>query len=362
MSLRDHYPFDAKYLSSPRVGGIAILLTVFIIWACVEPDLDSAAGSPTSTLTSTMLPMQEPGGVSTSQRGPTLFEQVDDHLRQVQAEQGTAAALAELERITAAQPEVNRFCHAIAHDLGHRALDAVNGSAARALQDRNDVCGGGYTHGVIERALGEAAHPRTAMLTLCAPANDGSCWHGIGHGLMFATGMDAQASTRLCDRAPTRLLASRCGEGVYMQVFSADLSAHHTGGDAEIAHDPERARQLCRQTRSAYAANCWFYAPVVWLTAHPDQFADGIAWCAGAGSSTAAQVCAKGIGSRSVKYHPDDLTIGARTCAEAGLYQDSCLRGMASYWSVHFKGSVPPADLCRHLAQGALRQRCESVA
>ena len=289
------------------------------------------------------------------------FTRTQTRLEGIQRAAGTAAALAELDRLTQAEPEINRTCHAIAHDLGHRALDMVDGDAARALADRDDVCGGGYTHGVIEHALGEAAHPRTAMLTLCAPAQDGSCWHGIGHGLMFATGMDAQAATALCDRAPTRALAARCGEGVFMQLFSADLSAHHTGGDPTIAEDPQRAAAQCQRTRGAYAGNCWFYAPVVWLTRHPEAFAEGIHWCADAGRHGAAQACAKGIGSRAVKYHPDDLAIGARACAQAGEYRDPCLQGMASYWSVHWKGAVPPRDLCQHLERRTLRERCRAV-
>jgi len=284
-----------------------------------------------------------------------------DRLQSVQNTQGTAAALAELDRLIDAQPEISGICHAIAHDLGHRALAIARGDAAMALAARNDTCGGGYTHGVIENALADSSDPRRDMLRLCAPNQDGSCWHGIGHGLMFASGMDPDASNRLCDRAPNRYLANRCGEGVYMQLFTPDLAAHHTGGDANLAHDPERAMEQCEKTRSSYQGNCWFYAPVVWLTANPERFIDGIAWCSHARPGSAAQACAKGIGSRAVKYHPDDLDIAATTCAAAGRLQDPCLLGMASYWSVHHKGAVPPADVCRHLPSGPLRQRCRDI-
>jgi hypothetical protein len=234
-------------------------------------------------------------------------------------------------------------------------------AAQVALRDRNDVCGGGYTHGVIEMALGASTNPRRDLLRVCAPANDGSCFHGVGHGLMFATGMDVGRSLALCDHAPTSLLAGRCGEGVYMQLFSADLSAHHGATLPMDATDPAWAAAQCRTARASYAPDCWFYAPTVWLTAHPDDFTGAIAWCRVSAPNGGAGTCAKGVGSRTVKYHPDDLAIGARVCAAAGGLEDDCLRGMGSYWSVHHKGAVPARDVCRHIDDADTAARCRIV-
>ena len=182
------------------------------------------------------------------------------------------------------------------------------------------MCGGGFIHGVIETVLGESKDPGRDLLRVCAPDNSGSCFHGVGHGVMFATGMDVPAALDLCDRSPSPELSNRCGEGVFMQLFSSDLSAQHVAGEetVDIARDPTRAQARCRTVRAHYAANCWFYVPTVYLTAHPDDFAAAMAWCRDSGTSVGRQLCARGVGSRAVKYHPDDLSVADATCSAAG--------------------------------------------
>jgi hypothetical protein len=261
------------------------------------------------------------------------------------------------------EPAVSFVCHAIAHELGHAAVEQAGGRARAALKIGSEVCGGGYTHGVIETALGTSTHPTRDLLRICAPRNDGSCFHGVGHGVMFATDMNVARSLRLCDRAPTFDLSSRCGEGVFMQLFSSDLSAQHVSGTAslDVASDPDAAQARCRGTRVRYAANCWFYAPTVYLTVHPDDFAGAMGWCRDAGSDLGRQLCARGVGSRSVKYHADDLSIGSAVCATAGAMTDSCLQGMGSYWSVHHEGRVEPSEVCAGVTPKSLRARCRQV-
>lgn len=301
------------------------------------------------------MPAPLPAPVTPAPAG--LFQRELDRVVLVQQEHGTTAALRSLDRDIRRTPALAGVCHPIAHELGHRAAAAAGGSARRALSERDDVCGGGYTHGVIESVLGASRHPGRDLLTVCAPSNDGSCFHGVGHGLMFATHMDVDHSLRLCDLSPTAVLAGRCGEGVYMQAFSADLSAHHDsdGAHAALAQDLTAALHACERARDRYAPNCWFYAPTVFLAQHPDAYRAALTWCATAGSG--AEPCTRGVGSRAVKYHPDDPAIGARACARAGALESACFIGMGSYWSVHHRGRVAPARVCDRL-RGDEARRC----
>jgi hypothetical protein len=326
--------------------------------AAPEPE---AASAPAATRTPTAGPVEA--------EAPTLAELYEanrDEILAVGARKGPAAALRMLDRRIRRTPALAGVCHPIAHDLGHQAVELGGGGidgAQAALTDRDDVCGGGYTHGAIELALGKSTDPERDLLRVCAPANDGSCFHGVGHGLMFATGMHVRRSLDLCDGSPTRTLAARCGEGVFMQLFSADLSAGHTSDDdaPDVARDPDAASATCQRVRDAYAPNCWFYAPTVWLAAHPDDFAGALAWCRAEATGDGRQLCARGVGSRSVKYHPDDVTIGARICASAPRLADSCFQGMGSYWSVHHRGRKPPIGVCRHIQGADLADRCRAA-
>ena len=290
-----------------------------------------------------------------------LYSQVSAELLELQREQGSAAALEELDVRSRADTALGGVCHAISHDLGHQALELAGGKPGKALTVRNDVCGGGFTHGVIEDALASSKDPGRDLLKICAPEQDGSCFHGVGHGVMFATGLDVARSLDLCDFAPKEILSVRCGEGVFMQLFSADVAGGHAAGKGSNPQTVDTARATCAGVRMPYAGSCWFYVPTLWLAETPDDFAGAMQWCAEASSGFGEQLCAKGVGSRTIKYHPDDPMIGARVCANAGELTNSCLAGMGSYWSVHHKGTRPASDVCSRLGSAPLERRCLQV-
>lgn len=285
----------------------------------------------------------EPDDVATTQIAELLA---------LQDAEGTGVALAELERRAQTIGRVSAVCHDVAHELGHAALDRVAGNLSAALAFRTDVCGGGYVHGVVERLLASSKKPARDLAKVC-DVTDGACWHGVGHGLMFATRMDVDRSLEFCAKAPSEVMERRCGEGVFMQLFNAESS------EARNLPSAAQASRQCRQTPAPQTANCWFYAPNVLLSAKPDAFPAAMRWCASLPTETGRQVCARGVGSRTVKRHANDLQVGVRTCAHAGRLRQQCLGGMASYWSVHWQGRKTPASLCPELP--ALRRECRTA-
>ena len=359
-----------------RSAAIGAVLTAAALLVSCSPSSPGTTPVPTPPAAPAPAQASAPSPSITRQASAAAVTAADvysltrDRVLSIQARDGSARALDELGRLAREETGISGVCHAISHDLGHAALELADGRVGDALTDRDDVCGGGFTHGVIEHALAESDDPTADMLTVCAPKQDGSCWHGVGHGLMFAAGMNTVLALAGCAKAPTSMLSNRCGEGVFMQLFSADLAAGHgargsASRDARtrdtIARDPAAARQECLDTSSPHDGQCWFYAPVVWLTVHPDDFAGGIDWCRGAGAGFPSTQCARGLGSRTVKFHPDNLSIGAQACSEARELLDSCVNGMASYWSVHWEGAVPPRDICDQLPRGKARKRCPAV-
>ena len=225
-----------------RAGVVVAMVAATLLVGSCSASVPGGAASPSGISASPAHPMTPSAPPAPAAQLPSpapltaaeLYSATRDELLAIQAREGSGRALGALGRLAHSEQGVSGVCHAISHDLGHAALEQAGGRVGDALTDRDDVCGGGFTHGVIEQALAESADPQTAMLTVCAPMQDGSCWHGVGHGLMF-------------------------GERVFMQLFSADLAADHAA-----------ARKVCQSTRSPHDAQCWFDSPVVWLTVHPD--------------------------------------------------------------------------------------------
>ncbi|HEY8106148.1 MAG TPA: hypothetical protein VIE46_08560 [Gemmatimonadales bacterium] len=209
--------------------------------------------------------------------------------------EGLAAALDALERAAAEDSLVLRGGHQLAHALGRMAVAANGGDAAVIRQCRPDFASGCY-HGVVEAAV--QARGRVDMTDLehmCLgaggedhPGAVHECMHGLGHGVLGATGFDLQAGLRDCDRL-TSTFASWCYSGAFMEAINSALGestlggggghAHHAGMDHgahaghatgpghQLAIDPRDPYSPCDRFANPYATECWVFQGFVTLRA-----------------------------------------------------------------------------------------------
>jgi hypothetical protein len=122
---------------------------------------------------------------------------------------------------------VDPACHRINHFIGAAALVRFNGNVAQALAAGDATCWSGYYHGVLERALVRAKSLQPAALArvarpLCAdrqalPIVLYGCFHGLGHGLMIATGLNLPTSLEVCARLARWWDRDACRGGVFME-------------------------------------------------------------------------------------------------------------------------------------------------
>lgn len=324
----------------------------------------TAAGTPSrpvptapKTLSPTAAPV--PGGVPAVWTLGTLR----DHLVAETKAANPGVALADLARITRADPYVDGFCHPVAHEIGRTALDMYHGDFNRAVSYFNDVCGSGYLHGVVEDKLLESPNPATAVTTLCAPAQTGSCIHGIGHGTMFVTHLDIPAAERMCDRFPLNSQRVNCSEGLFMQLFEPDVTDAAALAKLPTARLAAEPLYPCPDQPWLYQSACYFYAPSYFLTTHdythhPEAFVQALAWCLRAPSDDGATDCTRGTGSRLMKYNIDRPVWTAAQCEQASPAQrEPCVDGMVSYWNVNYGTRSAGAKLCPQLT-GEARRLC----
>ena len=111
-------------------------------------------------------------------------------------------------------PVTSRNCHEIAHDIGHKAYEIYGFSGSMNFTDTTrldhasvqDICAGGYIHGILEEAsLHQPDFTKNPgeLCTYVSKINRSSCYHGVGHALMFAFERgtkDSITATSNCDR------------------------------------------------------------------------------------------------------------------------------------------------------------------
>lgn len=111
----------------------------------------------------------------------------------------------------------------MAHDLGHRAYElfgfsralVFDGSDPVAMTSVDDICAGGYMHGVLEELFlnrPELVEQSDHVCDGVSADGRGSCFHGVGHGIMFSQKRDLKKSLESCNKLSSTVDAHRCYE------------------------------------------------------------------------------------------------------------------------------------------------------
>ncbi|MDH6579310.1 hypothetical protein [Kitasatospora sp. MAP5-34] len=277
-------------------------------------------------------------------------------------------ALADLDRITKKQPYTVRFCHPIAHELGHAAVKRYHEDFEKVISFPHETCAAGYLHGAVEEMLNASKDPESDLLKLCAPANKGPCIHGVGHGTMFVAKQDVAKARDLCNKFPTDSRRITCSEGLFMQLFGPDEEDEKA--KANLPADKLAAEPLypCPEQPPLFQSACYFYAPTFYLSshdyaAHPEVFAGALKWCLAAQPTGGDIDCSRGVGSRTMKYNLDRVNWAADQCATGAdaKHRQACTSGLMSYYTVNFTDPGAPARLCSQITNPEIAGYCRTA-
>ncbi|MFJ1705500.1 hypothetical protein [Kitasatospora sp. NPDC088346] len=277
-------------------------------------------------------------------------------------------ALADLDKISKDKPYTVRFCHPIAHELGHAAVVRYQQDFQKVISFPHETCAAGYLHGAVEEMLANSKTPEQDILTLCAPKNTGPCIHGIGHGIMFVTKQDIPAARALCNKFPTDSRRITCSEGLFMQLFAPDEEDEKAKANLpadKIAKDP---LYPCPEQPALFQSACFFYAPTFYLSSHdyanhPEAFADALKWCLNGKASGGANDCSRGVGSRTMKYNLDREDWAANQCATAAdtWQRQACAQGLVSYYTVNYTDAGAAGRLCAKITNKEIAGYCRTA-
>ncbi len=235
------------------------------------------------------------------------------------------------------EPE-RSWCHEFLHYAGWSLYDQTKDFSS-AFGNAIDVCDNGMRHGVAERFASDAAPGLDASGLVGASdiaCNSGtaigvraSCYHGIGHALMFVTDRDMQRALTLCDQIPERYRMA-CDAGVYMEVL---MTKHVDLDGSEIPEAPKKTlvqtmTDACLHSSPAQQTTCFRYLGNAYFLAYNgDQRAfDGC----GSVEGTHRSDCFWGLASTFVS--PGfTLPEAAQACERAQKFGDAayinCING-----------------------------------
>ncbi|OLB50528.1 MAG: hypothetical protein AUI08_05210 [Gemmatimonadetes bacterium 13_2_20CM_2_65_7] len=268
---------------------------------------------------------------------------LSDHL----THQGVADAVATLDAIAAADPDVAERAHEYAHGLGIEAYSTSPDIAATF-----SACGDGFSsgcrHGVIQ-AYFESREQVTQpeVEALCQPFRSASasrwvlfqCVHGMGHGLTMFRGHDLPQALTDCDLLSDGWDRESCYGGAFMENVinvtsphhpATELAAHghhHMAMSSFKAIDPADPLYPCSIVAERYLHACYQMQTSVMLYENHGDIAAAAKSCERA---PAAQrpVCFQSLGRDITSYTARDPQKTADLCAQArDAYRPSCYFG-----------------------------------
>mgnify|MGYP003132190061 CR=1 FL=1 len=162
-------------------------------------------------------------------------------------------------------------CHSEAHELGKVVYSRLNNFSS-AIHTCGNHCTSGCFHGVLMEMFTSgdehinAEDISSEMNTLCYQDDIGeyfslgTCYHGMGHAMMFLSDYDIDETLELCQLAPTETLNYFCVTGGFMEY-------EFLYGESDLqtsAHYPCDSMQH-------YSAACYRYKMSHLLTAAAEE-------------------------------------------------------------------------------------------
>jgi plastocyanin len=209
-----------------------------------------------------------------------------------------------------ADPVLSKDCHDMSHDLGHKAYELYGFSGAMTFSDpqrlshpsADDICAGGYMHGILEELFLHQPELKDNPGPICAgipEINRASCFHGVGHGLMFVDQRNVTISLSTCRQLKSSDIY-RCFEGVWMEMFWG--LTDHSGGDS-LGWTVDKPLEPCIEAKADEKPTCFLYAHLGYLRTHHADFAGALSLCTNNNLSDADEnFCLKGIGITMMKH------------------------------------------------------------
>ncbi len=256
---------------------------------------------------------------------------------------------------------LSRNCHELTHEIGHTAFNKYK-DFGKAMQYQDEVCNSGYMHGVIESYFEKNKSDISgAVKNACKSYKKNNfiaweCFHGIGHGVMFATDNNMPKSINLCAKLPNAFQYSACANGVFMQNFNSDEFIHPSKFLSS-----KNFFYPCSTLNLQDMKNCYLYSPIYFLSKHNNDYLEAFKWCNTAPIAF-INVCAMGVGTEMIKQNINNPKLVMQICLKASQNEkEACIEGMVGLYVYHYGNLSAAENLCKTLGVDAKKACSNSI-
>jgi len=261
---------------------------------------------------------------------------------------GVADAVATLDALAAADPDVAEHAHEYAHGIGIEAY-----GRSPEIPETFAACGDGYSsgcrHGVIQAYFESREHVTGPEVEgLCQPFKSATasrwvlfqCVHGMGHGLTMFHAHDLPRALTDCDLLSDGWDRESCYGGAFMEnVINAtaphhpatQLAAHHhpDAGPAFKALDPNDPLYPCSIMAERFLHACYQMQTSVMLHFNHGDIGAAARSCDSAPPQMRS-VCYQSLGRDITSYAQRDPQKTADLCRKGTeAYRPACYFGAA---------------------------------
>ncbi|HSW87817.1 MAG TPA: hypothetical protein VLG12_01520 [Candidatus Saccharimonadales bacterium] len=270
--------------------------------------------------------------------------------------QNPSIAIDRLKEEMSTDSQVLFGCHEILHAMGRISYKKYN-DLSTAMEYRDEVCVGGYIHGVIEGYFASSKPNFSNMYKACSKYTNNSymrwdCFHGMGHGLMLYTSNNVPESLVGCNIIKNQFDQTACYNGTYMENFNAD-TVNHPSKYLNLTNP----FSLCAKDK-IHPEQCYTNAPFAFLNYYNNDYKGVLEWCDEA-PEVYRNSCYEGAGAqitRRMIHSPDKIEQLCMSSTKNKIA--ACVSGSAE-WIIGQNNSQKQAEnFCNNFTLETNKQVC----